>query len=518
MDEDRVDATGPEELTPGTDATYACAPAPTVAPAHTAGAEARANDSAPSRPPAGGKEVGLRRASLPAMISRVLVVDDDRDEGALLQDLLNRRGHEATFIDRGEAALDALGEREYDVVVTDVRMAGLSGIELCQRIRVAHPDVPVIVITGQADVDTAIAALRAGAWDFVIKPLDARHVELAVSRAVEHRRTRSEVRRLRQALAAARPIAGIVGESAAIRTISELINRIADGDATVLITGESGTGKELVARAVHDLGARKDEPFIAINCGAVPANLLESELFGHVKGAFTDARRDRNGLFTQAGAGTIFLDEIGEMPLEMQVKLLRVLQERTVRPVGGDEEHPFAARVVCATNRDLETEVEEGRFRQDLYYRVNVVSLEVPPLRTRGGDILLLAHYFLRRIAERTGKEVTSISTDAARKLLDYDWPGNVRELENGIERAVALARMSEIGVDDLPAKIRDHQSTRLVIAGDDPSEMVTLAEMERRYIRRVLEACGSNKTQAAKVLGIDRRSLYRRLEDRPGE
>jgi transcriptional regulator with PAS, ATPase and Fis domain len=296
------------------------------------------------------------------------------------------------------------------------------------------------------------------------------------------------------------------------------VTRISDGDATVLITGESGTGKELVARAVHNLGPRKDEPFVAVNCGAVPANLLESELFGHVKGAFTDARRDRPGLFVQAGAGTIFLDEIGEMPLDMQVKLLRVLQERRVRPVGGDEEHAFSARVVCATNRDLETEVEEGRFRQDLFYRVNVVGIEVPPLRARGSDVVMLAQHFLRRIAERTHKDVSGISPEAARKLIDYDWPGNVRELENGMERAVALARTNEITLDDLPGKIRDHRSTRLVIEGDDPTELVTMAEMEGRYVRRVLEACGGNKTQAAKVLGIDRRSLYRRLEDRAPE
>ncbi|MBL8620020.1 MAG: sigma-54-dependent Fis family transcriptional regulator [Myxococcales bacterium] len=450
------------------------------------------------------------------MNSRVLLVEDDRDEGELLQGLLARRGHGAVLFDRPEAALAALAEGEWDAVITDVRMAGLSGIELCAQVRAAHPEVPVVMITGQADVETAVAALRAGAWDFVTKPINADAIELAVTRAVEHRRTRGEVRRLRQALAAVRPVAGIVGDSAPIRAVSELVNRVADGDAMVLITGESGTGKELVARAIHDLGPRKAEPFVAVNCGAVPANLLESELFGHVKGAFTDARRDRPGLFVQAGAGTIFLDELGEMPAEMQVKLLRVLQERTVRPVGGDDELPFVARVVCATNRDLETEVEEGRFRQDLYYRVNVVTLEVPPLRTRGSDVLLLAHHFLKRIGERTGKAVTSISPEAARKLLDYDWPGNVRELENGIERAVALAQVSEIGVDDLPAKIRDHQSARLVITGDDPAELVTMAEMERRYVRRVLEACGGNKTQAAKVLGMDRRSLYRRLEE-PG-
>ena len=452
------------------------------------------------------------------MKTRVLVVDDDRDEGDLLRDLLIRRNHEADYADRGEAALAALDENDYDVVITDVRMEGLTGIDLCQKVREKHPDVPVIVITGRADVDTAVGALRAGAWDFVTKPLNADHVVAAIGRAAEHRRTRSEVRRLRKALAATRPIDGIIGESAPIRAVSELVTRIADGDATVLVTGESGTGKELVAQAVHRLGPRKDEPFVAVNCGAVPGNLLESELFGHVKGAFTDARRDRPGLFTQAGAGTIFLDEIGEMPLDMQVKLLRVLQERRVRPVGGDEESTFHARVVCATNRDLETEVEEGRFRQDLYYRVNVVTIEVPPLRARAGDVLLLAHFFLKRIAERAGKQVTSISNDAARKLLDYDWPGNVRELENSMERAVALARLSEISVDDLPAKIRDHQSTRLVIEGDNPSELVTMSEMERRYVRRVLEACGGNKTQAAKVLGIDRRSLYRRLEEPTAE
>jgi DNA-binding NtrC family response regulator len=449
------------------------------------------------------------------MKGNVLVVDDERDSAEVLCDLLMSRQNDAVAVERGDLALQKLDEGDFDVVITDVRMDGMSGIELCQRVRGSHPDVPVLVVTGQADVETAVAALRAGAWDFVTKPLNADHVMAAVARAIEHRRTRSEVRRLRKALAATRPIKEIIGDSPSLRSVTELVGRIADGDATVLITGESGTGKELVAQAVHNLGPRKDEPFVAVNCGAVPANLLESELFGHVKGAFTDARRDRPGLFIQAGAGTVFLDEIGEMPLDMQVKLLRVLQQRSLRPVGGDEEMPFQARVVCATNRDLETEVEEGRFRQDLFYRVNVVTIEVPPLRSRGSDVLMLAHHFLKRIAERTGKDVNSISPDASRKLLDYDWPGNVRELENGMERAVAMARMSEIQVEDLPAKIRDHHSTRLVIEGDDPSELVTMSEMERRYVRRVLDACGGNKTQAAKVLGIDRRSLYRRLEER---
>ncbi len=447
------------------------------------------------------------------MKARLLVVDDERDEGELLCELLGTYGHDASFASNGDAALSALDDGEYDVVITDVRMAGMSGIDLCGRVRAKHPDVPVIVVTGQADVDTAIAALRAGAWDFVTKPLDAERVEHALGRAIAHRRTRTEVRGLRKALAASRPIEGIIGESNAIRAITALVTRISDGDATVLITGESGTGKELVARAVHNLGPRKDEPFVAVNCGAVPANLLESELFGHVKGAFTDARRDRPGLFVQGGAGTIFLDEIGEMPLDMQVKLLRVLQERRVRPVGGDEEHAFAARVVCATNRDLETEVEEGRFREDLFHRINVVSIQVPPLRARTGDVLLLANAFLERAANRKQTFIRSISRRASQLLVDYDWPGNVRELENCIERAVALSRANEIDVDDLPAKVVQHKSTRIELSTSSPGQLLTLDEMQHRYVRQVLAAVGGNKTQAALILGIDRRSIYRRLE-----
>jgi transcriptional regulator with PAS, ATPase and Fis domain len=245
----------------------------------------------------------------------------------------------------------------------------------------------------------------------------------------------------------------------------------------------------------------------------MPASLLESELFGHVRGAFTDAKRARPGLIMQASSGTLFLDEIGEMPAEMQAKLLRVLQERTVRPVGGDQEVPFEARLVTATNRDLEQDVEEKKFREDLFYRINVVHIAVPPLRARQGDVLALAQYFLRKIAERTSKNVEGLMPEAAQRLLDYDWPGNVRELENCMERAVALTRTSEVSADSLPEKIRNHKSSRLVIDAADPSELITLSEMEKRYVRRVLAACGGNKTQAARVLGIDRRSLYRRLE-----
>jgi len=449
----------------------------------------------------------------------ILIVDDEDDTAVLLRDSLRKRGFDVESVNSAQAALEHLRTDPVDVVVTDVQMAGISGIELCQELRQRHPDLLPIVLTGQGGLETAIAAIRAGAYDFITKPVKVDALAIAVGRALEHLSLKREVKRLRSAADRDVPIDGIAGNSPAIRETIEMVRRVSDSDATVLITGESGTGKELVARALHSLSPRRDQPFVAVNCAAMPAPLLESELFGHVRGAFTDAKRSRAGLFVQAGSGTIFLDEIGEMPIEMQVKLLRVLQERKVRPVGGDEEVPFEARVITATNRDLETEVEEKRFREDLFYRINVVAIPVPPLRARAGDILLLAQYFLKRIASRSGKPVQGISGPAARLLMDYDWPGNVRELENCMERAVALCRLDEITVDDLPAKIQEHQSSKIVITTESPGELITLHEMERRYVRQVLTAVGGNKTHAARILGIDRRSLYRRLEEpRAGE
>ncbi|HEY5873405.1 MAG TPA: sigma-54 dependent transcriptional regulator, partial [Gaiellaceae bacterium] len=345
------------------------------------------------------------------------------------------------------------------------------------------------------------------------KPAKLDVLEVILRRAFEHLAVKQEVRRLRGSVTLDTPIPNVVGSSPAVRERSTMIRRVADSDSTVMISGESGTGKELVARALHELSGRAKQPFVAINCGAVPASLLESELFGHVRGAFTDAKTSRPGLFLQAGTGTIFLDEIGEMPLEMQVKLLRVLQERTVRPVGGDEEVPFSARVLTATNRDLETEIEENRFREDLFYRINVVAISVPPLRERGADILLLANFMLEKIAKRSSKPMPKIGSEAARKLLDYDWPGNVRELENCMERATAISSGFEIVPENLPGKIQNHVVSRLEIDTATPTEMITLEEMERRYVRQVLVSVNGNKTHAARVLGIDRRSLYRRLE-----
>jgi two-component system response regulator HydG len=444
----------------------------------------------------------------------ILIVDDDDDTAVLLRDSLRKRGYDVDAVNSAQQCLERLRTDPADVVVTDVQMSGMSGIDLCVELRQRYPDLLPLVLTGQGGLDTAIAAIRAGAYDFITKPVKVDALAIAVQRAVEHLSLQREVMRLRRDAHKDLPIDGIAGGSPAIRETIEMIRRVADSDATVLVTGESGTGKELVARALHRLSPRRDEPFVAVNCAAMPAPLLESELFGHVRGAFTDAKRSRAGLFVQAGAGTIFLDEIGEMPIEMQVKLLRVLQERRVRPVGGDEEVPFEARVVTATNRDLETEVDEKRFREDLFYRINVVAIPVPPLRARAGDILLLAQYFLKRIATRTNKPVQGISGPAARMLMDYDWPGNVRELENCMERAVALCRLDEITVDDLPSKVQEHQSSKIVITTESPGELITLDEMERRYVRQVLNAVGGNKTHAARILGIDRRSLYRRLEE----
>jgi DNA-binding NtrC family response regulator len=448
-------------------------------------------------------------------MSGILIVDDEPDTATLLRDSLRRRGYLVDEVHSGDACLSYMKTRAVDVVVTDIKMPGMSGLELVGKLREEHPEVLSIIVTGVATLDNAIEAIRVGAYDFIAKPVKADALAIAVGRAMDTIALRHELHALRSA-AEMPNFDGIVGTSAPIREMIEMIKRVAASDATVLVTGASGTGKELVARAVHSGSSRRDRQFVAFNCAAIPAPLLESELFGHVRGAFTDAKHSRPGLFVEAGSGTVFLDEIAEMPLELQVKLLRVLQERKLRPVGSDEEVEFDARVIAASNRDLEQEVAEKRFREDLYYRINVVGIQVPPLRTRAGDVLLLAQFFLKRAAARNRKPVIGISAPAARMLVGYDWPGNVRELENCMERAVALCRLDEITVDDLPIKVREYRNSNLVVDAETLSELITLDEMERRYVRHVLERVNGNKTHAARALGIDRRSLYRRLEAYP--
>jgi DNA-binding NtrC family response regulator len=443
----------------------------------------------------------------------LLIVDDDAALCQLVADGLGREGFVVTSAGSPGQAIALLAEGEFDVALVDINMPQMNGLDLSRRLLDGRPDLPIIVITAFGSLETAISAIRAGAYDFVTKPFEIEQLVVAAERACQNRQLREEVRRLREVVTSGRPFADILGESAEVRRMCSLIDAAAQTDSTVLITGESGTGKELVARALHERGPRSAGPFVAMNCAAMTDSLLESELFGHARGAFTDAKDARVGLFIKAGAGTLFLDEIGDMPAGMQAKLLRALEARTVRPVGSDSEVPFRARIIAATNRDLESEVEEGRFRQDLYFRVNVIRIPVPPLRARGGDTLILAQAFAQKLAKRLDKKVSGITAPAAERLHAYPWPGNIRELQNAIERAVALTRYEEIVVDDLPEKVRQYKRMPLLPLGDDASAYLPMHEVEKRYILRVLDAVGGNKTSAAQILGFDRRTMYRKLE-----
>jgi two-component system response regulator HydG len=451
------------------------------------------------------------------MSRRVLIVDDDREMCELLGDRLRRRGFQLVWRLSAVEAFDLLAQEEFGAVVTDIKMAQMNGLDLCQRIGVNYPHLPVIVITAFGNLESAVASIRAGAYDFLTKPFEIEMLALRLERAIEHRRLREQIKRLHSEAGAAREPDGLFGSSSAMERVRELLTRFHDSEAPVLITGETGTGKEIVARAIHRRSARAGAPFLAVNCAALPEALLEAELFGHTRGAFTDARTERTGLLLSAGAGTVLLDEVGDMPLALQPKLLRVLEERRVRPLGASAEVPFDARIIAATHRDLESAVEEGRFRADLLFRLDVLRVELPPLRARGSDVLLLAQHFTEQFAARSGKRVTGLSQGAAEKLLHYAWPGNVRELRNCIERAVALTRHEQLIVEDLPERVRNYGPNHVLVASDDPSELVPLDVVERRYVARVLEAVGGNKTLAARILGLDRKTLYRKLEPRDG-
>ncbi len=451
------------------------------------------------------------------MKDRILVVDDDQDQCDLLESALGRFDCAVTATTSPHEALDRVGRDTFDAILTDLGMAAMSGIELCTRIIGTRPDIPVIVITAFGSMEAAISAIRAGAYDFLTKPVDSKLLGMAIARAAQHHRLQAEVKQLRAESSERSGASPLIGESDAMKRVRDLIERVGGNDVSVLIEGETGTGKEIVARSLHASSQRSQGPFVAINCAAVPANLLESELFGHVRGAFTDAKAPRDGLFVQASGGTLFLDEIGEMPLDMQSKLLRALQERTVRPLGANTEVSFDTRIVTATHRDLESEVDERRFRQDLFYRINVVKIAVPPLRERGRDVLMLAAHFLDKFARRANRGRMALSSSAAAPLLAYVWPGNVRELENCMERAVALARLDHLSTEDLPDKIRLYKPERFVVSADEPAEIITLDELERRYIERAMKLLAGNKSRAAELLGLDRRTLYRRLEKYDG-
>jgi two-component system response regulator HydG len=438
----------------------------------------------------------------------VLVVDDQSAMVDFLVQGLTGIGFGVEGATSGDEALRSVKLHEFDAVITDLRMAGVSGFDLCRALAERAPDVPVIVLTAFGDYPAAVEAVRAGAYDFLSKPVKIEALELALGRAVEQKRLRQEVRRLKTSASPA--VEGeLIGTSRAMQYVHELIARIGTSASSVLITGESGTGKELVARALHRHGSRHNGPFVAINCAALPENLLESELFGHEKGAFTDAQGNKPGLFVEAHGGTLLLDEVGELSVNLQAKLLRALEERVVRPLGGRREVPFDARLVSATNRSLEAAVEEGRFREDLFFRINVIELHLPPLRARANDVLDLATHFLAQFANAASKPVVGFTPQAAEKLLGYSWPGNVRELRNTIERAVALTAHDHITVDDLPQKIAERPRS----SPQPELELLTLEEVERRHILQVLEATGGNRTLAARTLGLDRTTLWRKLE-----
>jgi two-component system, NtrC family, response regulator AtoC len=443
--------------------------------------------------------------------AKLLVVDDDPTMCTMLRLHLKKRGYDVVTHTSAGEAFDALRADDFDAVVTDLNMRAINGLELCERVVADRPDVPVLMITAFGSLDTSIAAIRAGAYDFIPKPFEIDSLVVALERAVQHRTLREEVKRLREAAEAPRGFGPLLGDSAPMCRVYDVLERIKDSSASVLITGESGTGKELVARTLHERGPRREGPFVSIHCAALPEELLERELFGQASG--TDGSEARDGLFVQANGGTILLDEIGEMPLGLQSKILRAVQEKLVRPLGAEAEVAFDARICATTNRDLETAVQEGRFRGDLYYRLNVIPIQLPPLRARGNDVLPLAAHFLKQRATLGGKRIRGISPAAAQRLLAYAWPGNVRELQNYVERAVAFAQYEEIVVEDLPEAVRDYRRPHLVLEGDDAAPLLSMEEVERRYIEHVLERTNGNKTLAARTLGFDRTTLYRKLE-----
>lgn len=452
-----------------------------------------------------------RERTAPSPGTPVLVVDDDQEMCELAEAELSQRNYSVTWRTSPHEALELLDHEDFAVLLADIHMDGMGGLDLCRAALAKRPDIVPVVMTGFGTMDHAVGAMRAGAYDFITKPISMDALALTIARAASYRAMSDELRRLRRRVET-HELPNGVGSSAPMQRVAEVVARVAATNTNVLITGESGTGKELVARALHERSGRRG-PFLAINCAALPENLLESELFGHARGAFTDARAARPGLLVEADQGTLFLDEIGELPLGMQPKILRALQERTVRPLGSTQEIPFDARILAATNRDLEQEVEQKRFREDLYYRINVVRIDVPPLRVRGNDVLILAQHFLERAATRSNKKVTRLGRLVADRLVNYDWPGNVRELENCMERAVALTSFDEITLDDLPAKLREYRPTEVYAPSDDPKDLPPMHVVEERYMRKVLAAVSGNKTLAAKVLGLDRRTLYRKLE-----
>jgi DNA-binding NtrC family response regulator len=439
--------------------------------------------------------------------ARVLIIDDELEMGKLVADIARDHGHCPFSVTSPALVLPLLERQTFDLVITDVRMPEMDGVELIERIKIFDPRIAIIAMTAFGSIDTAVRAVRAGAVDYLPKPFQPKDMALRMERALERRAMTLEISRLRTEVAERFSISGILGRSLAIQEIIAVIRRIADSPATVLITGPSGSGKEVVARALHGESRRRARKFVAVNCAAIPETLLEAELFGVRRGAYTDARADRPGMFQEAEGGTLFLDEIGELAPPLQAKLLRVLQEREVRPVGASAAEPVDVRIVAATNRDVRAAVADRTFREDLFYRLAVIEMGIPPLRDRADDILPLAEHFLARAAARARKPIVGFSSMANKRLLHHDWPGNVRELENAVERAVALCEGDRISPDDLPETTRARKATFLEEAAQ---RAMTIEQLDRAYAQLVLRSTGGNKQRAAALLGVDRRTLQR--------
>jgi two-component system response regulator AtoC len=448
-------------------------------------------------------------------VRRILVVDDEENIRLVLRTLLRKNGYEVETAEDGEQAIAQLDRFDPDVVLTDVRMPKVGGLDLLGTLQAKGHRATVIVMSAYGSVDLALEAMKAGAYDYIQKPFKQDEMLLVLKKAEERESLRRENRKLRAQVESEHTFQSILAKSAPMKEVFRTIAKVADFKTTVLVNGESGVGKELVARAIHDRSPRKHKPFVAINCGAIPENLLESELFGHKKGAFTDASSDRRGLFEEASGGTLFLDEIGELPLLLQVKLLRVLQEETIRRLGDSKEIKVDVRVIAATHRDLAADAKAGRFREDLFYRIHVLSLPIPPLRDRREDIPVLVDHFLARNNERLGTKLRGLSSEAQRLLLEYGWPGNVRELENTIERAMVLAEGDCIELHDLPERLRQAlDPVQVQLASGELSIKKTVAAVEQILIRRALVKTKGNRTRAAELLEISHRALLYKLKD----
>ncbi|NOR10659.1 MAG: response regulator [Desulfovibrionaceae bacterium] len=447
------------------------------------------------------------------MKTKILVVDDEPSHRQMLEAVLTADGYEVQQANDGQEAINSVEERFYDLILMDLRMSRVSGIEALKKIKELSPGIPVIIMTAYASVSTAVDALKSGAYDYLTKPLDIEELKILVSKALRQRQLEQENVYLRERLGDRFDFSNIIGRSSAMRDLFETVALVAPTEATVLIVGESGTGKELIANAIHQNSPRTDRPFIKVNCAALPETLLESELFGHEKGAFTGALARKQGRFQLAHRGSIFLDEIGEMSPTTQTKILRVLQEREFEPLGSTQTVKVDTRVVTATNKNLKEEIQEGRFREDLYYRLNVVALEVPPLRERREDISLLADFFLKQYAEKNRRLIKGFTPRAMDLLMRHGWPGNVRELENVVERAVIMARGDVISQTELPDTLRELEAeTEKATVDLTPGR--SLKEMEREMILRTLEDTGGNRTRSAEILGISRRTLQLKLKD----